>query len=77
MVTNNNSATKFTLCTANYDKIQNVVLTSASLVVYSSIFIFYHYCVNCNNMAEQEDKMDASTVKKLVIINLFNIARML
>jgi len=72
MVTNNNAATKFTLCTANNDKIQTVVLTSASQVVYFSIFIIDHYCVNCNNMTEPEDKMDASTVKKLVIIDLFN-----
>jgi len=46
------------------------VLTNAALVVYSSIFVLDHHCVNRDNMTEQEDKMDASTAKKLVIIDL-------
>lgn len=70
MVTNTNAATEFTLYTANYNKIQTVVLTSAALLVYSSIFVFDRHSVNCENMTEQEDKMDASTIKKLVIIVL-------
>lgn len=73
MVTNNNAATEFTPCTANYSKLQTVVLTSAALVVY--FCTRSSYCVNCDIMTEQEDKMDASTIKKLVIIDLFNITR--
>jgi len=30
MVTNNNAATEFTLCIANYSKIQTLVFTSAA-----------------------------------------------
>lgn len=77
MVTNNNTATEFTPFTANYGKTQTIAFTSAAPVDYFSVFVFDHHCVNCNKMTEQEDKMDSSTIKKLVIIDFFIFTRIL